>query len=204
MLLTYPHPQGLDETVLPESGPRWPLVRLEHHGYRISNPSTGHSRYFAAPVGGVAVLERIADRNHNTITFDYDSDGTPVAKRHSGGYCLAFTVDEHRITALRLVDAAGGSSSDVVIKRYGYTGGNLSQVINSSGVPTQFSYDERLRVTSWEDTNHSRYFYAYDHKDRCVRQGGEAGHLVSDGWKMFNKKGQRVGTYDADLNYIKK
>lgn len=30
------------------------------------------------------------------------------------------------------------------------------------------------------------------------------GHNVSDGWKMFNKKGQRVGTYDADLNYIKK
>ncbi|MFD9938299.1 DUF6531 domain-containing protein [Streptomyces massasporeus] len=179
MLLTYPHPQGLDETVLPESGPRWPLMRLDHHGYRISNPTTGHSRYFAAPVGGVAVLERIADRNHNTITFDYDSDGTPVAIRHSGGYCLALTVDEHRITALRLVDAAGGSSSDVVIKRYGYTGGNLSQVINSSDVPTQFSYDERLRVTSWEDTNHSRYFYVYDHKDRCVRQGGEAGHLAN-------------------------
>ncbi|WP_455713802.1 toxin C-terminal domain-containing protein [Streptomyces rubrogriseus] len=30
------------------------------------------------------------------------------------------------------------------------------------------------------------------------------GHNVSDGWKMFNKKGQRIGTYDADLNYIKK
>ncbi|MFF8991691.1 RHS repeat-associated core domain-containing protein, partial [Streptomyces sp. NPDC014983] len=30
------------------------------------------------------------------------------------------------------------------------------------------------------------------------------GHNVSDGWKMFNKKGQRIGTYDADLTYVKK
>ncbi|MFD7315155.1 polymorphic toxin-type HINT domain-containing protein [Streptomyces sp. NPDC059883] len=29
------------------------------------------------------------------------------------------------------------------------------------------------------------------------------GHNVSDGWKMFNRKGQRIGTYDPDLNYLK-
>jgi len=29
------------------------------------------------------------------------------------------------------------------------------------------------------------------------------GHNVSDGWKMFNRRGQRIGTYDADLNYLK-
>jgi len=28
------------------------------------------------------------------------------------------------------------------------------------------------------------------------------GHNVSDGWKVFNRKGQRIGTYDKDLNRI--
>ena len=28
-------------------------------------------------------------------------------------------------------------------------------------------------------------------------------HNVSDGWKMFNKKGDRLGTYDANLNRVK-
>lgn len=29
------------------------------------------------------------------------------------------------------------------------------------------------------------------------------GHNVTDGWKMFNRRGQRIGTYDSDLNYLK-
>ncbi len=29
------------------------------------------------------------------------------------------------------------------------------------------------------------------------------GHNVSDGWKMFDKKGKRLGTYDKNLNRIK-
>ncbi|MNY55175.1 hypothetical protein D3C86_1911310 [compost metagenome] len=30
------------------------------------------------------------------------------------------------------------------------------------------------------------------------------GHNVSDGWKVFDRRGNRVGTYDRDLNRIKK
>ncbi|MGW3118504.1 RHS repeat-associated core domain-containing protein [Streptomyces sp. NPDC001107] len=30
------------------------------------------------------------------------------------------------------------------------------------------------------------------------------GHNVTGGWKVFNRRGDRIGTYDADLNYIKK
>lgn len=30
------------------------------------------------------------------------------------------------------------------------------------------------------------------------------GHNVENRWKMFNRKGVRVGTYDANLNYVKK
>jgi hypothetical protein len=29
-------------------------------------------------------------------------------------------------------------------------------------------------------------------------------HNVTHGWKMFNRRGQRIGTYDPDLNYLKK
>ncbi|MFY1678345.1 ricin-type beta-trefoil lectin domain protein [Streptomyces sp. WMMC905] len=29
------------------------------------------------------------------------------------------------------------------------------------------------------------------------------GHNVADGWKMFNRRGQRIGTYDPNLNYLK-
>ncbi|KAB8164524.1 hypothetical protein FH609_017490 [Streptomyces sp. 3MP-14] len=30
------------------------------------------------------------------------------------------------------------------------------------------------------------------------------GHNVSDGWKMFDRRGRRTGTYDSALNYVKK
>ncbi|SFC82475.1 RHS repeat-associated core domain-containing protein [Streptomyces aidingensis] len=30
------------------------------------------------------------------------------------------------------------------------------------------------------------------------------GHNVSNGWKVFDRKGRRIGTYDANLNYVKK
>jgi putative RNase toxin 21 of polymorphic toxin system len=29
------------------------------------------------------------------------------------------------------------------------------------------------------------------------------GHNVTDGWKMFNKRGARIGTYDSELHYVK-
>ncbi|WCL83135.1 DUF6531 domain-containing protein [Streptomyces sp. JCM 35825] len=189
MLLAYPHAEGSDASVLPDGGPRWPLERLDDGGYRLTDPVAGHCRYFAPPVDDVAFLRRISDRNHNTVDFDYDAEGTPLAIRHSGGYHLVLAVEDERVTALSLA-GAGEDGSDTVIKRYGYTDGNLTEVTNSAGLPLQLTYDERLRVTSWEDTNHSRYYYRYDEQDRCVAQGGEAGHLantftydgIDEGW----------------------
>ncbi|MFD4630279.1 DUF6531 domain-containing protein [Streptomyces sp. NPDC058284] len=174
MLLAYPHPQGPDTPVLPEAGPRWPLERLEDGAYRITDPLTCHRRRFAAPADDVALLTQISDRNHNTIDFIYDAEGTPQAICHSGGYHLSLTVEDERITKLSLEAGA-----DTVIKRYGYTGGNLTAVTNSSGLPLRLTYDEQLRITSWLDTNHSRYDYRYDDQDRCIAQGGEAGHLAN-------------------------
>ncbi|POX55407.1 hypothetical protein C3489_10165 [Streptomyces sp. Ru71] len=177
LLLAYPHPDSPETPVLPESGPCWPLHRLENGGYRVVDPLTGHGRVFTAPREGICLLDRITDRNHNYLHFEYDAEGTPQAVQHSGGYRLRLTVDEGRITAL-VLDGAAEDGSDVTVKEYGYTDGNLTSVTNSSGRPLRFTYDERLRVTSWEDTNQRRYHYAYDDRDRCIAEGGEAGHLA--------------------------
>ncbi|MFS8202679.1 DUF6531 domain-containing protein [Streptomyces sp. CWNU-52B] len=175
MLLAYPHPTGRSAPVLPEAGPRWPLTR-DDDGYRIDDPLTGHARHFALLADGIAPLTRIVDRNSNTITFDYDEQGAPLTVRHSGGYHLALATEEGRVTALSLV---GGNEdgSDAVLKRYGYTDGNLTEIINSSGLPRKFGYDRRLRVADWTDSNRSRYAYTYDEHDRCLTQGGDAGHV---------------------------
>jgi RHS repeat-associated protein len=178
LLLPYSHPSHTRDPVLPEAGPRLPLTRLDDGGYRIEDPLTGTTRHFTRHTpDGIALLTRITDRNDNTITLDYDASGTPLALRHSGGYHLKITTDLGRVTALSLAGAAE-DGSDLVIKRYGYTDGNLTSVTNSSGLPLTFTYDERLRVTSWLDTNHRRYHYAYDDQDRCVAEGGEAGHIA--------------------------
>jgi RHS repeat-associated protein len=177
LILAYPHPDGPHSPVLPESGPRWPLASLGDGGYTVTDPVTGHTRRFTALSDGLALLERISDRNGHTIDFHYDEAGTPTGIRHSGGYHLKLIAEDGRITALALAGAAE-DSSDVIIKRYGYTDGNLTEVINSSGLPLRFTYDERLRITSWTDTNDSRYEYIYDRQDRCIAEGGEAGHIA--------------------------
>ncbi|MEU6760877.1 DUF6531 domain-containing protein [Streptomyces sp. NPDC046853] len=177
MLLAYPHPMDASTSSLPESGPRWPIVRRDDGGYQIDDPVTGHSRSFGTPVEGVALLEQISDRNGNTIAFDHDEDGAPIAIRHSGGYHLKLAVEGGQVASLILVGGAK-DDSDITIKRYGYTDGNLTEVVNSSGLPLKFTYDDRLRVVSWDDTNRSRYDYAYDEHDRCVFEGGAAGHIT--------------------------
>ncbi|MEU5957295.1 DUF6531 domain-containing protein [Streptomyces sp. NPDC047525] len=177
MLLAYPHPEGPNAPVLPEAGPRWALSLLDAGGYRIDDPVAGHSRHFAPPSEGVAIVQRISDRNRNTIHFDYDADGVPLSIRHSGGYHLRLAVRDERVQSLSLANAAE-DGADVTIKRYGYTDGNLTSVINSSGLPLQFTYDAQLRITAWEDTNRRRYAYAYDELDRCVSQRGDDGYVT--------------------------
>ncbi|RPE43464.1 RHS repeat-associated protein [Streptomyces sp. Ag109_O5-1] len=177
LLLAYRHPAAPHTPVMPETGPRRPLTRHDDGTYRITDPLTGHTHHFARSVpDGIALLTRIEDRNDHTIDFDYDDQGTPRSIRHSGGYLLKLAVDEGRISTLTLANA-GDDGTDVVVKRYRYTDGNLTETINSSGLPLRFTYDDRLRVTSWEDTNHSRYHYTYDNLGRCLSEGGEAGHI---------------------------
>ncbi|MFF0214425.1 putative T7SS-secreted protein [Streptomyces vinaceus] len=193
LALSYPHSApGLP--VLPANGPRWPLERTPAGDYTVTDPAGGDVRRFTAPADGDhdgdheggadgageggggagyrrAVIDRVEDRNGNTITFEYDEHGTPLGITHSGGYRLRFEVAEGRITALHLT---GGPR----VLAYGYTDGNLTEVTNSCGRPLRFTYDERARITSWTDTNDRRYAYTYDDRDRCTSQGGADGHMT--------------------------
>ncbi|MFD7796917.1 DUF6531 domain-containing protein [Streptomyces sp. NPDC059759] len=177
LLLAYPHPSDVDVSVVPEAGPCRPLTLLEDGGFRIDDPLTGEARRFRRPVDGISVLDRLSDRNHNTIHFDYDEQGAPLALRHSSGHQLKFTTDGGRLTGLSLA-GAGEDGSDAVVRTYGYTDGVLTTVTNATGHSLTFTHDERHRVTSWTDSNQRSYAYRYDGQDRCIGEGGEGGHLT--------------------------
>ncbi|MER5201670.1 putative T7SS-secreted protein [Streptomyces sp. NPDC002825] len=167
-LLAYPHPAP-GVPVLPTHGSRrWTLDR-DGDTYTVTDPMTGRVLHFTAHGGDLALLSQIDDRNGNWIAFEYDEAGAPVSVAHQGGYRLRLTTDGSRITALHL--------GEQEILRYGYTDGHLTSVINSSGRPLRFGCDEQGRITSWTDTNGSRYDYVYDDQDRCTYQSGANGHL---------------------------
>ncbi|MFI2311683.1 putative T7SS-secreted protein [Streptomyces sp. CB00072] len=177
LLLSYPHPAP-GVPVLPSHGPRWPLGRDTSGDYTISDPETGRTRHFSTLDDGTeALLAQLDDRNGNWIAFEYDGSGAPSSIVHHGGYHLKLTTESRRITALHLLEGKP-DGGDQQILRYGYTDGHLTEVTNSSGLPLHFTYDERGRVTSWTDSNDSTYQYAYDDRDRCIAEGGSAGHMA--------------------------
>ncbi|MFD7687851.1 DUF6531 domain-containing protein [Streptomyces sp. NPDC059781] len=177
LVLAYPAPAEPGAPVLPSHGPRWPLTQTDEHTYTISDPTTGHTRRFTHHDDDIALLDAIEDRNGNRIAFAYDAHGAPTEIVHSGGYHLKITTDEERITALHLA-GAGQDGGDQELIRYGYTHGHLTAVVNSSGLPLQFTYDAAGRVTSWTDTNHRSYTYEYDGKNRCVAEGSPEGYMA--------------------------
>ncbi|WP_432003457.1 RHS repeat-associated core domain-containing protein [Streptomyces sioyaensis] len=180
MLLAYPLPRA-GQQVLPLRGPRWPLAVTEQGDWSIHDPGSGYTRYFApvSHTSGIALLDEITDRNGNHITFDYDNEtGAPLAIRHSAGYHLKFTTDEHGLLTTLQLAAAGEDGTDLVLTTYEHDeSGNLTAVSNSSGLPNGYEYDDQHRMTAWIDTNGSRYEYTYDPHGRCVAQGGSEGHL---------------------------
>ncbi|GGT30265.1 MULTISPECIES: putative T7SS-secreted protein [Streptomyces] len=173
----YPHTApGLPVLPVSPSAPRHPMERTPDGDWTVTDPATGHTRRFTSPADdpdadGIAPIAQLEDRNGNLITFEYDEHGTPLGISHCGGYRLRFDTADGRITALHL---DGGPR----ILAYGYTDGHLTAVTNSSGRPLRFTYDDRARITSWIDTNDSRYAYAYDDHDRCTAQGGANGHMA--------------------------
>ncbi|KOG28008.1 MULTISPECIES: putative T7SS-secreted protein [Streptomyces] len=197
-LLAYPHPAP-GVPVMPTHGRQWPLDRVED-GYTITDPDSGTVRHFVDHSHDLALLAQIDDRNGRWITFEHDAAGAPTAIVHHGGYHLKLTTGEGRVTALHLAGAAA-DGSDQEILRYGYTDGHLTEVTNSSGRPLRFGCDEHGRITSWTDTNGSRYDYVYDDRDRCTYQSGANGHLEATfTWDDIDPAtGLRVTTFTDGL-----
>ncbi|HZB32076.1 MAG TPA: RHS repeat-associated core domain-containing protein, partial [Streptosporangiaceae bacterium] len=165
--------------LLPEEGPRWPLRLEPDGGYALTDPQTGHARHFPAPSGTSVPLTAITDRNGNRIDIDYDVAGAITEVRHSGGYRIGVETADERITALRLLTTEGnGQTGGHVLIRYGYDeAGNLTEVVNSSGLPQRFSYDGFHRMTGWTDRNGYEYRYTYDERGRAIAGRGSGGFL---------------------------
>jgi RHS repeat-associated protein len=153
---------------------------------RVSDPASGLGYVFHTPQAiddGEAVdlpLQAIVDRNGQRITVQYADDGAPTRVTHSGGYRIA--LDRHatlpRISAIRLLDTEHPHNRGTTLLSYGYNDhGHLAEVINSSGLPTRFTYDDAGRITSWTDRNDSSYTYLYDERGRVVRTEGSGGFL---------------------------
>ncbi|MEU3983947.1 putative T7SS-secreted protein [Streptomyces sp. NPDC026672] len=163
---TYPHPAP-EVPVLPAHGRRRPLVRTPD-GFTVTDPESGHVRHFTDD----GRLVQVDDRNGGWIAYDYDGDGVPTGIRHSGGYEVRITVRQGRIASLSLADGTR-------ILDYGYRDGHLTEVVNSSGKPLRFGYDDEARIVSWTDTNGHCFDYVYDERHRCVSQSGSEGHVNS-------------------------
>ncbi|MET9770113.1 putative T7SS-secreted protein [Streptomyces sp. NPDC006415] len=177
LIVAYPHTApGIPVMPVSASAPRHPLERTPDGDWTLTDPAAGQVRRFTPPAGdpdgdGIVPIAQLEDRNGNFITFEFDTHGAPLGMAHSGGYRLRFETADGRIAALHL---DGGPR----ILAYGYTAGDLTEVVNSSGLPLRFTYDDRGRITSWTDTNNRSYTYAYDEQNRCIAEGGGEGHMV--------------------------
>ncbi|MEU9795855.1 DUF6531 domain-containing protein [Streptomyces sparsogenes] len=184
MLLTYPVPER-DVPVLPASGPRWPLRwdGKPDGAFTITVPEHNRTLHFAPlPLGGRELaLKAITDRtgDGDRIEIAYDEQGAPTEVTHSGGYRIAVDTDPTllRITGLRLLHGESHEQSTTLIS-YGYDeAGDLTEVINSTGLPLRYQYDDQHRITSWKDRNGTSYAYVYDHRGRVLRGIGPDGIL---------------------------
>jgi RHS repeat-associated protein len=174
--LVYPVTDGV-VAGLPRSGRRWRLA-AEGDGYAVTDVAAGRSLHFARRWVGQRLewpLVRISDRGGHAIDVVYDAAGNPNAVRHSGGGRLLVETAGGRVVALQLAAESGGL---VPLTRYGYDdAGDLTEVVNSSGVPMRFEYDAEGRMSRWTDRNGDWYRYGYDVSGRCVRGENAGGYL---------------------------
>jgi RHS repeat-associated protein len=174
VVLFYPRTDG-DEPVLPEEGGRKPLIRTPE-GYALADPRTGHITWFS-PVAGRYPVTALTDRHGNRIEFAHDAQGNPTEIRHPGGTRVRIGTADGRITDLAAIAADG---AEIPLLRFGYTDGDLTEVVNFSGAALTFAYDDAGRIVEWRDRNDTWYRYTYDTDGRCTHVEGSDGFLTGD------------------------
>lgn len=190
IMLAYPHSEPGDP-VLPLNGElRWPLVRTDTGGYRVSDPDRELSWCFEpeATLEGLDVrlgnyaISAIVDRHRNLIRFHYDSDGSPIEVSHSGGYRVRVETEAGRVTGLAVVGRhhADNDETSTPVRTFIYEAGALVGVTNGVGATTTYTYDTEQRMTSWTDSNGNSLTNTYDPAGRVVRQRGTNGTLDAD------------------------
>ncbi|MFG2697223.1 RHS repeat-associated core domain-containing protein [Kitasatospora sp. NPDC048407] len=186
-ILHYPFPQ-VGSPVQPEAGARWPLTWDSQTGdFRIEDPDRGLVRHFTGPgqgayrMGETRPISALTDRNGHRVEFVRDEEGTLLEVRHSGGYRVAvdtiITSNGVRAEALRLLDGTHSGLGTTVVGYQYYPQGQLAGIVNSSGLPYVYEYDDANRMTAWIDRNGQSYEYEYDQAGRAVRGIGQDGIL---------------------------
>ncbi|MFF7246806.1 DUF6531 domain-containing protein [Embleya sp. NPDC008237] len=184
MVLRYPVPRP-GEPVMPMGGYRWPLVwdGAPNGTFTVTDPQRGRIWSFAAlpeVLSRRIPVRSLVDRNGSRIDYLYDDAGVPFEVTHSGGYRVAVDTAGGLITGFRLLGAdpvthmrSDDPTASIPLVTFVYgESGDLSEVVNSSGRPLRFTYDDHHRMTSWTDRNGTWYQYEYDEAGRCVRGSG--------------------------------
>ncbi|GGR02003.1 DUF6531 domain-containing protein [Kitasatospora griseola] len=210
-ILHYPLPTHPGQTVHPQAGARWPLTWDRDSGdFLIEDQEHGWTRHFpsaAGPgsgtafrVGEIRPIVALSDRNGHRIDFLHDDDTLhPVEVRHSGGYHVAVdtvhTADGPRIEELRLLDGTNhGLGTTVVGFRYDMRG-RLTDILNSSGQPLIYDWDDQDRITTWTDRNGHGYTYEYGPDGRVAHGRGPDGALDAD--FGYDTAGRRTTVTDS-------
>lgn len=201
--LRYHHaPDMIGERVHPYEGHRIPLTCVQGSStwdLAVTDPRTGLTRRFLPPEDGTQGLWWLAeteDRNGNGVSIDREPDGTPTAIRHDGGYHVEITTDDDLISAIAVRTPDG----PVQVKSYAYNDArNLTHIVNSSGLPLVFGYDDQHRITSWTDRNDSTYQFLYDERGRVTRTVGPDDYLSS---QVEYDTAQRITRYTDSLGAV--
>lgn len=175
-------PDLLGDEVFPEEGERSPLSCVldgSRYAMAVADTRNGLTRHFEKLAGHASDtwwLTGLSDRNGNNLTLERDERGVPTAMVHDGGYHVDLTSENGLITE---VSVRTGPDSSVTVCRYSYDEDRLTAVVDASGAPKRFAYDDELRITAWTNRLGSTYSYIYDETGRVVRTVGPDGFLSS-------------------------
>ncbi len=156
------------------------------------------------------LLSAIEDLNENRIDFTRDETGAIREVKHSGGYLLAV---EGTIDQIRRVELITEDNARETLVSYEYdSGGGLSGVYNQSNLPMRFEYDEKARMSRWEDRRGTWFTYQYNDEGRCIRTRGingmYSGSLEYNEQTLTNSYTDSLGktahyTYNSEFQVVK-